>query len=155
MCDFQYNHFALVQNVLWLMTQFFNIAHHLPLIPNPTHRQFLYLTKYFCMKCLATHFDTRMSKRNQFTSAGGPWAYFLLGGGWVRFVHGTEWYVVNDTFSLSWVNWTSPHRGPHRNRPRRSPYGGRSCPRFSTGRSTCAAGAPFPTTTPTTWRKYF
>ncbi len=30
------------------MTQFWNVAHHLPPIPNPTPRKFLYLTKIFC-----------------------------------------------------------------------------------------------------------
>ncbi len=84
MCGFQCDLFTLVQNVLWLVTQFWDIVHHLPPIPNPTHRKFLCLTKYFCMLCLATHFDTvwkkatGMSKRNQFKSAGGPWAYFLF-----------------------------------------------------------------------------
>ncbi len=61
------------------LTQFWNIIHHLPPIPNPTHRKFLYIIKYFCMLCLVIHFDTRMSKQNLFKSVGGPWAYFLWG----------------------------------------------------------------------------
>ncbi len=48
MCDFQCDLFALVWNVLWLVTQFWNTTHDLPPIPNPTHRKFLYLTKYVC-----------------------------------------------------------------------------------------------------------
>ncbi len=80
MCDFQCNLFALVWNVLWLLTHFWNIMHHLPPIPNPSHRKFLCLTKHFCMLCLVTHFDTgrEKSKWNQFKSAGCPWAYFFV-----------------------------------------------------------------------------
>ncbi len=58
MYDFQCDLSTLVRNVLWLMTQFWNFAHHLPPIPYPTHRKFLHLIKYFCMLCLATHFNT-------------------------------------------------------------------------------------------------
>ncbi len=44
------------------MAQFWNIMYHLLQIPNPTHRTFLCLTKYFCMLCLVTHFDTGQKK---------------------------------------------------------------------------------------------
>ncbi len=75
MCDFQCDLLYLF-GILWIVTQFWNISHHWPPMPNPTYRKFLCLTKYFCMLCLATHLDTgqksNWSKRNQFKSAGGP-----------------------------------------------------------------------------------
>ncbi len=102
MCDFQCDISALVQNVLWLLTQFWNILHHLPPIPNPTHKKFLYLTKYFCMLCLVRHFDKywmgKESKRNQFKSVGGPWAYFYS-------THALIGVGTDNTHRFNWAEW--------------------------------------------------
>ncbi len=52
--------------------------HHLPPTPNPTHRKFLYFTKYFCMSCLVT-LDKKINWNEQTESvqiSGGLWAYF-------------------------------------------------------------------------------
>ncbi len=50
--------------------------HHLLPIPNPTHRKFLFLTKYLHMLFLVTHFDTGRKEKQAVSSnqreAHGP-----------------------------------------------------------------------------------